>query len=192
LAWILVDRGRTPTAKLSEKDRRDIYFPCAWDRGWFNLAIKRKLPGCRRADIAKIRAAQPYKAGKRRIATHPLTILDALSNSEKHRMIQPVRRHQETGAYKVSGAGDCIIRRVRVMLPVELHIGTEIARVYARRTGPDPDIEMQGYMAGTVGVQQGKPVQDFLNETRRYVGSLLSEFSDPPPDLEVRTRVPPP
>jgi hypothetical protein len=190
LAWILVDRGSTPTATLTDTERRKIYFPCAWDRGWFNSAIKRKLPGCRRADIARVRAAQPYKAGKRRISTHPLTILDTLSNSEKHRTIQPVRRHQETGFYDVSTAVDCIVRRVKVLPSVELHVGTEIARVYARRTGPNPDIEMKGYMAGTVGVQHGKPVQDFLNETRRYVGGLLAKFSDPPPDLFIRARVP--
>ena len=163
LAWTLVDRGRTPTRGLSEETQRKISFPSCTSSGWFNRAVQTRLPGCVRTDVAKVRAVQPYKAGKRRQQTHPLALLDSLSNSEKHRTIQPVQRHQEALGYYSVTPVDCSVRRIRVMPPAILRPGTETARVYVKRTGPHPDIEMHGYMAARVSLNGTLALDRFLS-----------------------------
>ncbi|MHB1988822.1 MAG: hypothetical protein ACYCSF_12715 [Acidimicrobiales bacterium] len=190
LAWVLVDRGTTPISGLTDEERKRIYFPCALSRDWFNNSLRTRLPGCRRADIAKVRATQPYHTRQRHRSTHTLVVLDSLSNTEKHRTIQPVRRHQLTGAYEVTAAVDCVIRRIRIMPSVPLEIGTEIARVYAKRTGDQPDIEMKGHMAAAIGLQEGQAIAPFLNEVQQFVANLLVSFGDPPPDIVKRVEIP--
>lgn len=191
LAWILVDRGSKPVSGLSASEQRKIYFPCARSRNWFNAAVGKNLPGCRRTDIARVRAAQPYKAGKRLMATHPLLLLDALSNSDKHRVIQPVHRHQEGASYRVTDSQDCLARRIRIMPPVVMKVGTEIARIYVKRTGTDPDLEMKGAMAARIGISEGLPLDSFLKAIQIYVAALLLKFSDPPDNLVARAAIPP-
>ena len=186
LAWVLVDRGRTPTRTLSEKHQRGVYFPIAPTRENFRSVQPRYLPGCRRADIAKVRLIQPYNAGKRRVRAHPMSILSAFSDTEKHRTIQPVRRYQEDARLKVTNRVDCVIRRVRVMPDVTIEVNAELARVYARRTGPNPDIEMKGGMAVRISVGQGLPMEVFLNTVQKVIGNLLVLFSEPPDKLMER------
>lgn len=186
LAWVLVDRGRTPTAALSERQRRGIYFPASHTRGNFRSVLPRYLPGCRRADLAKVRLIQPYNAGVRRVRAHPIAVLAALSDSEKHRTIQPVRRHQEDARLRVTRSRDCQIRRIRVMPDVTIEVGAELARVYARRTGPNPDIEVKGDMAVRVNLGEGLPVEVVLNGFQVVVGNFLALFSEPPSDLMKR------
>src|ERR1039458_3367272 len=67
-----------------------------------------------------------------------------------------------------------------------------MARIYAKRTGATPDIEVKGFMARRVSVGQELPVEDFLNSTRKYVASVLGAFSDPPPDVLGRAAIPQP
>lgn len=192
LAWVLVDRGDTPTATLSESQRKGIYFPAARTRDNFRKVVPRYLPGCRRADIARVRRVQPYNAGKRRVGAHPTAVLAALSDSEKHRTIQPVRRYQEAALLRVTTHRDCIIRRIRVMPEVTIESGAELARVYARKTGPHPDIEVKGDMAVRISVGEGLPLEVLLNSLQKVIGSLLELFSEPPLDLVARAAVPPP
>jgi len=84
VAWALYKRGRTPN--LPEWQERLVYFPITAERERFNACLKgkrAKLPGVRRKDIAKVRRCQPYIVGKSRVHRHPLTVLDALANTDK-------------------------------------------------------------------------------------------------------------
>src|SRR5665213_558109 len=74
IAWAMVDRGRTPLHTLSEGAKRGIVFPLCDHKvarnskdtsGWVK-SHKRNLPGVCRADLALVRAFQPYVHGRRR------------------------------------------------------------------------------------------------------------------------------
>ena len=63
LAWALVSRGRTPPAKLTKRQENAVYFPIHKERAEFNGKVGSRLPGVRRADLAKVRRYQPYHHG---------------------------------------------------------------------------------------------------------------------------------
>jgi hypothetical protein len=88
LAWALVQRGRN-AGKLTQAQKRNIYFPIAFSRTDFNSALG-KLPGIRRADRAIIRRYQPYLRGKSNVWRHCLTPLPRLTADDKHKEIRPV------------------------------------------------------------------------------------------------------
>jgi hypothetical protein len=167
LAWGLVCRGKTPPNTLTRNQRKGIYFPICSTNEIFNTSLRRYLPGVRRGDVARVREAQPYVRGKRAVARHCLTTLQELSNTDKHRTIQPVWLRPSHSDYEVMEMRDCIVRRIRSMHPSELKVDTEIARVYAKKTGPDPDIALKGFVAANVALNDGLWVPNFLKTTRR-------------------------
>ena len=179
LAWALVTRGKTPPSMLTDTQQRSVYFPICSSNVAFNKAIKTKLPGVRRGDIAKVRKAQPYARGKTKVSRHCFTTLQELSNADKHRTIQPVWLRPEGNWHEVLESRDCIVRRIRDMKPKTLKIDTEIARVYAKKTGPDPDIHLQGYVATGVALPNGDWLPNFLKPMREFTIQTMLQFAEP-------------
>jgi len=179
LAWALVSRGKRPPSTLSEAQQRGVYFPICSSNDAFNGIFPRYLPGVLRSDIALVRKAQPYMRGGKGVARHCFTTLQHLSNTDKHRTIQPVWLRQEKATHEVLEARDCIVRRVRIMPVDALDVDTEIARVYAKKTGPDPDIALQGHIATSISIDNGMWLASFLKTIRDFTLQTLVQFAQP-------------
>jgi hypothetical protein len=182
LAWALVKRGKTPN--LTEKKARGVYFPFQDTRIGFNDCLKARLPGVRRTDIAKIRRYQPYKTRKRNLSRHPLRTLAKLSNHDKHRTVQPLFAVPVGVRFQVKEAHDCVVTRLAEPgRPKRLEVGREITRIYVRRTGPDPYVELEGAISVEPFVDDFMFLSDWLPKTSQLTGSLLRDFAEPPEDL---------
>jgi len=183
LAWALYKRGRTPN--LSRWHEQGVYFPIARNRKQFNgwLSGKRpRLPGVRRSDIAIVRRYQPYIHGKRHLEDHVLIVLDKLANADKHRTIQPVQAVPEQTVHRIVDVKDCeITRLVSRTRRVVLEPGSELARFYVRKTGPNPEIDIEPHLTVDPTVDGRATFQDWAGLTMRVVNRLLREFARQPP-----------
>ena len=183
IAWALYKRGNTPN--LSEKREAFIYFPIYDDRVKFNNALSRKLPGVRLADTAKVRLTQPYRAGKRNLDRHSLWILDELSRLDKHRTIQPVVPVPDRTGYDIHKQTDCLYRRLALTSPRGvLQPGAELARIYVKKTGPDPYVDVKPHFTIDPSINDRLTLQEFLNKTPRAIQIILREFADPPASVK--------
>jgi hypothetical protein len=186
VAWTLYKRGRTPN--LSPGRERQVYFPISDSRAKFNASLKTKLPGVRRADIAKVRRCQPYIKGKRNLDRHVLWVLDELGRLDRHRTIQPVVPVPDRSAYDIGEQTDCIYRRTSVRNPRSiLEPGAELTRLYVKRTGPEPYIDVQPHFTIDPAVKARLTLQEFLTRTMRAISLILYEFAEPPPSVKAIT-----
>lgn len=185
IAWALVQRGRTPPASLTAKARSKIYFPIYLHRLEFTNALGSKLPGVRRADIAIVRRDQPYHEGKRRRDRHALAVLHRLSNDDKHRSVQPASVAPQSATYDLQDVRDCRVTRIpqNFVLWETLQVGTQLAPIYVRKNGPNPDLKVHGGLAIQPGLQQGVLLGEWLVVMSILVARLLRELSDPPTEL---------
>src|SRR5205807_401510 len=141
----------------------------------------RKLPGVRRADIAIVRRYQPYISGQRNVHLHVFRVLDDLSTADKHRVIQPVQAAPERAAYRILRQTDCVVTRLSPHTRrVTLKPGTELARFYVRKTGPNPEIEVEPRFAVDPAINERLTLQDWAAHTMKVASLLLSEFAEPP------------
>jgi hypothetical protein len=189
VAWALVMRGRRPPHILSESQANGVYFPICATREEFNRDVdlakrpkkRPKLPGVLRADTALVRRYQPYQRGKSRLHLHTLTILAALSNDDKHRTILPIFTVPQGGVLYAGDARDCSITRIPAQVRTRpLKVGTEIHRIYVRKTGPNPHMEMEPHLIAEPAITPQVPLREWLTQTRSTIFQLLREFSDPP------------
>jgi hypothetical protein len=186
VAWALYKRGSSP--KLSHRRESRIYFPIYADRVKFNDSLKRKLPGVRRADIAKVRRYQPYKAGKRNLDRHVLWVLNDLSRRDKHRTVQPVVPVPDRSNYEIGHQIDCVYRRMQLRNPRDvLEPGVELTRLYVKKTGPDPYIDVDPHFTIDPSINARLTLQEFLSKTMRAISIVLYEFAEPPPSVEAIT-----
>jgi hypothetical protein len=180
VAWALYKRGRTPN--LSERRERAVSFPIYGTREGFNKALDSKLPGVRRADRAIVRRYQPYRPGESRAHRHVFTVLQELSNEDKHRAIQRVVPIASQVHFTKFEAIDCIVRRgTRGGTGGRLEPGAELMRLYVKKTGPNPRIDGQPHFTLTPALHELLGLEEFLDMTMNATSLLLREFAEPPP-----------
>ncbi|MGH2934891.1 MAG: hypothetical protein ACRDL2_10330 [Gaiellaceae bacterium] len=192
-AWTLVSRGHTPPDSLTRREQRAISFPICDERDGptgFNTLLrgtKRKppvLPGVRRADRALVRTAQPYVHGHTNVPYHALWILAAFNNVDKHRTLQPVHFLPERFDYEIRDARDCeVTRKQRRTRRRILQIDAELAYFPVRRTGPNPELQVEYEIAAFPALSEHLSLEDWLNNVGAVVGSVLGKISDPPREL---------
>ncbi len=183
LAWALVTRGRTPPPTLTERQRRGIYFPISDQRDKFNRCLATRLPGVRRADIAKVRRYQPYHRGTKG-RWFALTLLAELNASDKHRTVQPVWAVPITTEMEITYQRDCVVpsgENRATRKPLE--IGTELAFIRARKTGPDPHVEVKPLLTAEPSFKHLVLMREWLKTSVWWIQQLLYEFSDTPDDI---------
>jgi hypothetical protein len=187
IAWAVVSRGKQPPSTLTEKQQRRIYFPVYGKRERFNDALRNNLPGIRRADAKAIRLVQPYHYAEASQRSHWLTVVHELSNLDKHRTFQPVSTIPREATFGYRNAQDCIVRDLsRRQRSESLQPGVEIGVFFVRKTGPNPDIEIEGRFAIQPAVNERFPLLSFLDKTRKFTEALLRYFQVPPSDLAER------
>lgn len=191
LAWALVIRGHTPpgSGKLTDKQEGSVYFPICHQRMAFNGEIRiptnanscPKLPGVRRADSAKVRAHQPYLHGVRNRPRHYLALLNNINNGDKHRTVQLIWAQPLGASVEVTNQRDCVVpTRTNRLTGDPLKVDAEIAFVHARKTGPNPEIEVETGVYAEPCVHHRISVETWLDQAKRSVAQLLWQFSDPP------------
>jgi hypothetical protein len=175
LAWALYKRGRTP--KLPEDKERNIGFPIYSTRDRFNRRLDSTLPGVRRADRAIVRRYQPFTPGESRAERHALTVLQDLSNADKHRVIQPVVAIPQRIDFTYTEATDCIVRRIGPAgFGGKLGPGAKLARFYVKKTGPNPRIDTRPQFHFVPAIHERLTLADFLQRTTLATRLILQEF----------------
>ncbi len=183
VAWAIVQRG-SRGGSLSPSEESGVYFPYATTDRDFSKIVKRKLPGGRRADVAIVRRYQPYKRGRRNLARHVLTVLNECSKFDKHRELRSVPIRPGQSMLTIGRIEDCVVTRVPALVrTTTMEPDAEVGRVYVRKTGPNPRAYMNGRFGLDVSIEDKVWLWSWLNETQRFIGCLLAEFSEPPRDV---------
>jgi hypothetical protein len=181
LAWALVCRGDTPPDVLTKAQRKAVYFPISADRKQFNGELKVKLPGVRRADISKIRPHQPYNKGPRVRPRHYLVLLKEINDGDKHRTIQPIWIQPVRARIEIMDQRDCAVpKRRKLLRPNPLKVGAEVTFLHARKTGPNPEIDVESSVLAEPCVERMVSVETWLDITKKSLTILLAQFSHPP------------
>jgi hypothetical protein len=190
LAWALVCRGRTPPAELTADAEKAIYFPILQDRTGFNGELPIKLPGVRRADVAKVRRRQPYHKGKRSRSRHALLLLSRINNGDKHRAIQPLWAVSTETVITITEAQDCTPSNRLPRIYGPLYQGAELAFLHARKTGENPKLQVKLQVTAEPTLNNLIGVKDWSGICWRLIAGLLREFSPQPPEIsEVGARL---
>jgi hypothetical protein len=185
LAWALVCRGRTPPDTLKPRQEKGVYFPIFKDRGEYNSAVGRYLPGIRRADAAKIRWCQPYRNGPTVRSRHALAVLSRINTGDKHRAVQPLWAFPSVVYMQVTDSRDCVVHRRSHWHGVgeSLQEGAEVAFLRCRKIGPQPQLEMKLKITSTPTVGDRMGLKDWGQWTGVFIFQLLRRFSDQPPSI---------
>jgi hypothetical protein len=181
LAWTLVEAGKRPPDTLTEKQQRQVAFPIAKDAREFSKNVDRNLPGVRRADLAILRRYQPYCRGPSKARFQCLTILAWMNNIDKHRDLQPVHSLPTGGTSKVLQMSDCerTTRTTRAR-SYPLQDGAEVCTIPVRKTGPNPELDVEVQLTTQPSLDNRVPVGVWLTNTFVWINSLLADFAQPP------------
>ena len=181
IAWQLVQRGAAwPLRKGREKQ---VYFPIADSRDLFNDLCTSHLPGLLRRDKAVIRLVQPYAGGKRNLSRHCLTPLPKMTSDDKHRELRPVWSAPLEGQIETGVPRDCVITRLpQVAKRIVINSEQEIQRVYVRKTGPYPYLQVKLSLTLKPIVDGPIWLDDWLTTTPEFLTSLLRVFYPGPPE----------
>jgi len=183
LAWQLVQDGRCPNPKMREL----VQFPIYSDRTSYNKMLDKRLPGVSRAALKIIRTRQPYLRGKR-AADHPLALLAAFSNADKHRLVLPIlhRSTDVSDLHVVPGSvRECEVHRIEQFGPeFALQPGKEIARVHVTRIAEGVEPDMKIYVKGraAIALDGGPDLGGTIGLIGNYLEAILLEFGPEPDD----------
>jgi hypothetical protein len=90
----------------------------------------------------------------------------------------------ETARYEVTDYRDCVVsERGHHLVSCSLKVGTEVAFIKVRKTGPDPRIEVRPYAEAEPVLERDVPLEYWLENTTKWICLLLREFSAPPPEI---------
>ena len=105
-------------------------------------------------------------------------ILTAFNNVDKHRTLQPVIFLPERVAYEIKETRDCLIRTTpRQARRKVLKVGAELTRFPAKRTGPDPYMDVEYQIAVLPALHETLSLEEWLTQTSKLIGALLVVFS---------------
>jgi hypothetical protein len=184
VAWAIVSRGRQPPQALTYAKRRAVFFPVCDTRDAFNASLAKRLPGAQRRDVAKVRATQPYHYGAKKRPFHNLPTLVRISNSDKHRTVEPIWVFPIHLHITMMEAGDCSVPRLPprgAARPVEP--GREMAFIRARKTGPSPALNIEVDVTPEPCLDNHVSVTEWCRGTAVQIRDLLRDFSRWPPEL---------
>lgn len=184
-AWAIVTRGTRPPDTLSKGSQRQVYFPICQDRNEFNRSLPTKLPGATRADIARVRRYQPYKHARGIRAWYAFALLAKINTGDKHRTTEPVWALPIRTAIEITHTRDCVVpSRDNAGKRKALKVDAELVFVRARKTGPNPNIEVIPHLAAEPAIQEHLLLREWLRVTIFWTDKLLREFSEMPPQIE--------
>src|SRR5207302_5779466 len=82
-------------------------------------------------------------------------------------------------------ATDCIYGRMAKNAPrVILEPGAELGRIFVKKTGPDPHIDVQPHFIVDPSINARLTLEQFLLKTPEVVSRVLRAFAEPPASVE--------
>ena len=195
LVWALI-RTR-PYQRPTVKDLGRIYFPICRSQREFDKHPTVKFLGPH--DRAIIRDYQPFWHTARRrphaeskIKFHCLLLLADVNRNDKHREVLPVWTIPRSASVGVGAATDCTVTRVPVRgRRIVLQPGAELHRAYVRRSGPNPDVYLEGQFTVEPTISERITLWDWYTQATAHIGGLLLRFAPQPQELQslgIRTR----
>jgi hypothetical protein len=176
IAWTLVTEGRRPPHALTGRQQAAVKFPICRTRERFNSAVKSCLPGVGRAHRALLRAVQPYKGG-RRVDYHPFAIVQKYSNEDKHRILPLTFWRPFDAEHTLGRVRDFVPGRVVSPKVISPQAGAEILRVYGRRTGPSPRVEVSIGSSAEVAIDGRFWLADTYINSSNLIKATLNALS---------------
>jgi hypothetical protein len=196
LAWALAVRHYNGVEPTDDKIIRDIQFPVFSDgKHW---PAHRYLKHMDRADVDVLEQFQPFKLSsvarfvmrmqRPGVIPHALEALVAMSNSDKHRVIQVLYILAAAGHLTVSKFTDCRPAShaddsygATATAPGQPpRVGDEVFRVPVVPTGPNPDVDLGAYVSAYVAVGEHWDVLEALDAFAATVESVLDAFASGP------------
>jgi hypothetical protein len=159
LAWQLVlESGGTPSKRTQ--------FPILVDPVWDSAEGKERLDGANKRFLDLVEECQPYKradperpAERIRIGTAPLSILAALNNEDKHRVLNTTPAAIQSIGYDAFPGRD--VESVDVsgseVFLGPLEDGEKMLRIPIVSNGPEPEVKLQ--RQETIGIEIGYRIE---------------------------------
>jgi hypothetical protein len=110
--------------------------------------------------------------------------LAKVNTSDKHRTIEPVWAFPIHTAIEISESRDCVVPSRNV--PSKrgaLKVDAELVFIRARKTGPNPHIEVVPHLLAEPAIQEHLLVREWLRTSIFSGQKLLTEFSEMPPNI---------
>lgn len=177
MAWRLVELGREPPDTLSKTAQKRVQFPIYSKRDDFNEWLPKRLPGVERSQQAIVRRYQPFIGGRRKAPYHPFSVLHEFATRDKHRVIQLLwyKPFNVEVLVKKGSERDFVPRSYKGPgSNVTIEPGTELFRAYGRRTGPNPDLEMEILGQTDLALEGGFWLADSL----RVIGNTIFNLGE--------------
>jgi hypothetical protein len=160
------------------------FFPVAKKKRDFKGQVNGGMPGILPKHRTIIQAYQPYKWRSAR-DRHPFALLNTFVNRDKHREIQPVFTENFHSFHaRVGAVNDFAVSRVepgrvfgrRHTLIRRFEPGAEVARVYGKKTGPNPNVVMGFYSPVSVAFENGAWFPEALADMGQAITRLFREI----------------
>jgi hypothetical protein len=111
-------------------------------------------------------------------------LLADINNGDKHRTIFPLWTLPEAFQFDITNVTDCVLaERIWGRRNEPLRDGEEVALLPARRTGPNPDIEIRVSLVATPTVGSLVSLREWHVKTGILVFQILREFSAQRPSI---------
>lgn len=185
-----------------ESDWEGTRFPILTDNtdAGLDKAIDNYLPGLPEPIRAQLRASQPYKRGDD-ARRDPLSVLNRLSNQDKHRLLVPVFAAVIPGSTSIVG-----YREMRDVDPIPqsdftlpsgpLRTDAPFGELQFTITGDHPYVEVETHFPIDISFSDGGPVVDDLRRIGGHVATVVFKrflpFFPPITDLGLTEILPPP
>lgn len=186
LAWQIVSSGSAPPD-------RGTQFPIVLLEEDWETEAARRLPGAQLRHLELIEERQPYKrtdlskqqrmariAERFKAAKHPLAILAALNNEDKHRVLATTPASIQSIGYDLIADRDVAeihmdAAEVSFELPED---GSEMLRVPITVSGPNPQVKLNRSETIRIAVRYRVefPRDEGYSETSGYVSDTLSDI----------------
>jgi hypothetical protein len=175
-------------------------FPASDSRSNFegNYVQTRLLAGLTQKHRAALKRFQPYRGWHEPERTHPIRMLDDLSNDDKHRVTQPAFTAMQNFQMWINpvknctfpaGGPDVTFNPLFLGVPLEPH--TEICHAPIIVTGPKPEVEMKLRLETFIGFRNGESCRETLRGVGAYARRIVEFFAaefDRPKALRQRGR----
>jgi hypothetical protein len=167
VAWKLayVHLRREPT----EDEAHAIHFPIRPNPDSFGS--DRALVYFTETHRTMLSRVQPYQRGFECLRT-----LWALSNRDKHRVIQPTYLLHEDFKVTATPVRDCEVVKIIRAAPGPFEHARELARAQITRTGPEPETEGHAKLRGYIALSDGTRLQHLLDDIGRVVRQVIRDF----------------
>jgi hypothetical protein len=179
IVWQLACYKTNGAGPPTERRARKVGFPIQVDPPSANIVPEKFADGGALKDVlpdhrAIIHEFQPYKR------TYPksdeLAILQSLSNTDKHRVINPVLISTDKFLLPYGILDAVGVENFVVSTDKRLELGAEVFRAPLSPVLPEPHMDVEGHSTPDIVLPQGSSVIEGLDDIGRRVTEILRRF----------------